>query len=71
MLKIFEIIDVLKSDFEGKKEYIAYRESECDLDGCSIDEGDTFYFWGNSQKCCKDCFDEIISYLEDEYEKHS
>lgn len=69
MLKISHIIDVLKSDFEDKKEQSAYTDTICDVNGCFIDQGDSFYFFGNAQKCCPDCYHEIVGWLEEEEEK--
>lgn len=60
------IKDLLMEELENKKSFDATWESECDLCGEILLEGDTFYFFGSKRKVCSNCYDQIGDQLEEQ-----
>lgn len=61
------ILKILKEDWEQKKSFEANWPSRCNVANDGIEEGDTFFFYGDKKKCCLTCYDEIIKGMEEGY----
>lgn len=57
--------NILLDDWRQKKKFNAHFRVGCEICGYDIDEDDEFIFFGNSQKLCKECFDEVKNFLEE------
>lgn len=58
-----QIQPLLKEEIENKRSFPANYETQCYHCGGYIDEGESFYFFGNKKKTCETCFQEILEYL--------
>lgn len=56
-----DLADILTEELEGKQDFEAYTDTDCDGCGGAIFQGDTFYFFGNKRKICTDCYSEICN----------
>jgi hypothetical protein len=54
-----DIKDLLIEELENKKSFSAKWDTNCDLCGDDIFEGDEFYFFGDKKKIDSKCFMEI------------
>ena len=62
-LKIDEIKEVLQEELENKKMYEASWDTDCNVCGDTILEGDEFCYMGNKRKVCENCRSEIIDFV--------
>lgn len=56
---------LLLEELENKKPFSAHWDCDCDVCGDSILEEETFYFFGDKQKVCPNCFNEMAERIED------
>jgi hypothetical protein len=61
-----DIKALLARDLQNKKSYDAMYPAECSQCGDDIFEGDTFYFMGEKEKVCQNCYNEVADFLGDE-----
>lgn len=58
-----DILRILIEELNYKKAFLASHDTECDICGEDIFDGDDFYFMGNRRKCCENCRKLAIDYL--------
>jgi len=57
-------VSVLLRDWREKRRFEAKWPCQCTECGDPIDEGDSFFFFGTSDKLCESCYDEVTQGLE-------
>lgn len=55
--------DILIRDVENKKMFYSKYDTQCSHCGGFIAEGEPLYFFGNTEKTCDTCYEEILEYL--------
>ena len=58
------IQEILEREIENKKSFNANYDTQCTHCRGFIAEGEEFYFFGNKEKTCQTCFDEILEYIK-------
>ena len=62
--KTSDLKDILIEELQSKKAFDANWQTECDIGGEDIEEGEAFVFMGNKKKVCESCMGELIEIVE-------